>query len=138
MKIYFAGSIRGGRDDQGLYLEIINILKKYGQVLTEHIGNKNLLEQGEVHLKDEDIFSRNVSLLNECDAIVAEVTNPSLGIGCEIGRMENQKPILCLFREGNGNKLSAMIAGNRNLQIEKYESLPDIEKILSNFLTKQL
>ena len=42
MKIYFAGSIRGGRDDKELYLEIINLLGKYGKVLTEHIGDKNL------------------------------------------------------------------------------------------------
>lgn len=29
MKIYFAGSIRGGRDDKELYLEIIGLLGKY-------------------------------------------------------------------------------------------------------------
>ena len=33
MKIHFAGSIRGGRDDKELYLEIINLLRKYGKVL---------------------------------------------------------------------------------------------------------
>ena len=46
MKIYFAGSIRGGRDDKELYLEIINLLGKYGKVLTEHIGDKTLSAMG--------------------------------------------------------------------------------------------
>lgn len=32
MKIYFAGSIRGGREDVALYLQIINYLKNFGEV----------------------------------------------------------------------------------------------------------
>ena len=35
--------------------------------------------------------------------MVAEVTQPSLGVGYEIGRaMENNKKILCLFRPDSG------------------------------------
>jgi hypothetical protein len=36
MKIYFAGSIRGGRDDVPTYKAIIDHLKVKHQVLTEH------------------------------------------------------------------------------------------------------
>ncbi len=42
MKIYFAGSICGGRDDKELYLEIIKKLTSFGTVLAEHVGDKNL------------------------------------------------------------------------------------------------
>ena len=42
MKIYFAGSIRGGREDAALYQEIIQYLSKCHIVLTEHIGKNNL------------------------------------------------------------------------------------------------
>ena len=36
-------------------------------------------------------------------ALVAEVTQPSLGVGYEIGRaIENKKKILCLFRPDSG------------------------------------
>ena len=48
MKIYFAGSIRGGRDDQELYFDMITDLQNHGTVLTEHIGNKELGNLGEV------------------------------------------------------------------------------------------
>ena len=41
--IYFAGSIRGGRGDQAIYEEIIDRLRRYGTVLTEHVGDVNLL-----------------------------------------------------------------------------------------------
>lgn len=134
MKIYFAASIRGGRSDQEIYLRIIETLQKYGEVLTEHIGNRSLLEQGEVNLSDEAIYARDINLLNECDVIIAEVSNPSLGVGYEIGRMENQKPILCLFRMQEDRRLSAMLAGNSTLRTEKYETFDDVEKILADFL----
>lgn len=134
MRIYFAASIRGGRSDQEIYLRIIETLRKYGEVLTEHIGSQALLEQGEVHLSDETIFSRDINLLDECDVIIAEVSNPSLGVGYEIGRMENRKPVLCLFRTQDGRRLSAMLAGNSALRTEKYETLTDVKNILANFL----
>ena len=38
MKIYFAGAVRAGRENQEIYRQIIEHLKKYGEVLTEHIG----------------------------------------------------------------------------------------------------
>ena len=47
LKIYFAGSIRGGREDAELYQKIIGNLKQYGEVLTEHVGDDNLMEDGE-------------------------------------------------------------------------------------------
>ena len=37
-KIYFAASIRGGRDDVELYRELIDYMQTFGKVLTEHIG----------------------------------------------------------------------------------------------------
>ena len=42
MKIYFAGSIRGGREEEGTYLKLIEHLGTYGQVLTEHVGKKGI------------------------------------------------------------------------------------------------
>lgn len=133
MKIYFAGSIRGGRDDKELYLEIIGLLGKYGKVLTEHIGDKTLSVMGENVSTDEYIYERDMVWLNEADVVVSEVTAPSLGVGYEIGKMEDRKPILCLYREQDGKRISAMIGGNKNIQIKKYSDLSDVKKILKEF-----
>ncbi len=76
MKIYFAGSIRGGRDDKDLYLEIIKLLGNYGKVLTEHIGDAKLSELGE-NLESTHIYNRDMNWLREADVVVAEVTTPS-------------------------------------------------------------
>jgi hypothetical protein len=44
MKIYFCGSIYGGRQDAELYTRLIEQLKGYGTVLTEHVGSKELTD----------------------------------------------------------------------------------------------
>lgn len=46
LRIYFAGSIRGGREDAQLYHRIIGLLQRYGTVLTEHVGDPSLVESG--------------------------------------------------------------------------------------------
>ena len=38
-KIYFAGSIRGGRADAKLYHDLIQEMQKTDIVLTEHVGD---------------------------------------------------------------------------------------------------
>jgi hypothetical protein len=44
MNIYFAGAIRGGRDDAKAYQKIIGLLQKFGTGLTEHVCDENLLK----------------------------------------------------------------------------------------------
>lgn len=136
MKIYFAGSIRGGRDDKELYLKIIKLLEKYGKVLTEHVGDITLSHMGEDGLTNNNIYQRDIGWLNESDIVVAEVTTPSLGVGYELSKAENNKPVLCLFRKQSGKSLSAMVAGNKNMKVETYQDISDVEKILENFFAK--
>ena len=134
MKIYFAGSIRGGRDDVGLYLQIIEHLKKYGEVLTEHVGDKNLALLGEDGVKDDYIHNRDLEWFIQSNVVVAEVTTPSLGVGYEIGRaVENQKRVLCLYRPQDGKRLSAMITGSPDVTNAEYKTLDDAKKIIDDF-----
>ena len=132
MKIYFAGSIRGGRDDAEIYSQIIEFLQGYGQVLTEHVGKKDLNAMGESTLSDKQIHDRDMKWLLESDLMVAEVTNPSLGVGYEIGRaIEANKKIFCLFRKISKNRLSAMISGAKHVNIINYDNLNSLEKKLA-------
>ena len=107
MRIYFAGSIRGGRDDWAVYKDIIRLLSEFGDVLTEHIGNSELSVTGE-DLLDRDIHDRDLQWLASCDVLVAEVTRPSLGVGYEIAKASDwDKPILCIYRPSVTPRLSA-------------------------------
>jgi len=134
-KIYFAGSIRGGRDDVELYRSIIEHLKTHGEVFTEHVGDTELEMREEEKDNDCYIHDRDINWLFASDIVVAEVTQPSLGVGYEIGRaVERKKYILCLYRPKKGKKLSAMINGNPQLVVKEYQSLEEVKKIIDTFI----
>ena len=136
MNIYFAGSIRGGRGDQALYLEIIRHLSEYGHVLTEHVGDAGLSVLGEV-ADDKAIHDRDLKWLKEAEYVVAEVTTPSLGVGYELGKAtEWGKPILCLFRTEDNRALSAMIAGSDRVKVQKYQSVAGLKEIFDEYFGK--
>lgn len=131
--IYFAGSIRGGRADKALYLEIVERLRGYGRVLTEHIADEQLTALGEI-TDDAAIHDRDLSWLREAEYLVAEVTAPSLGVGYEIGRAaEWGTPILCLYRPRDGRALSAMIAGSEGVKVREYQSTAELEEVFDEF-----
>ena len=133
IKIYFAGSIRGGRQDAELYRKIINYLSSKGHVFTEHIGDNDLDNKGE-EKTDVNIFKRDIEWLNNSDVIVAEVTVPSLGVGYEIGIAEKlKKPVLCLYRKNKNKKLSAMIAGNNFINNAIYSDYNNAKIEIDNF-----
>ena len=135
MKIYFSGAIRGGRKNSGIYAQVIDFLKKYGDVLTHHVGDNNIEKQDE-QLTDKNIHDRDLRWLSETDAVIAEVSTPSLGVGYEIGRaVEAGKPILCLYNNHADFELSAMISGCKDIEVLCYDHLsdafPEIERFLS-------
>ena len=135
MKIYFAGSIRGGRQDAALYEQIIQYLKSFGEVLTEHVGDPALTSAGDDGPNDQFIHDRDLEWLQSSDVIVAEVTTVSMGVGYEIGRaVEMRKPVLCLFRGELKHKLSAMISGCSDVELIYYSSFGDVKKMLKKYL----
>ncbi|CAJ1066517.1 '-deoxynucleoside 5'-phosphate N-hydrolase 1 [Xyrichtys novacula] len=141
MKIYFCGSIRGGRDDVHLYRKIVEKLQSYGVVLTEHVSSSELSDRGEdaAALGDKAIHDRDVDWLRQSDVVVAEVTQPSLGVGYELGRaVDMEKKIFCLFRPSSGRTLSAMIRGAEDgkIFVVKDYSVDEVENILEDFFNK--
>lgn len=141
-EIYFAGSIRGGREDVAIYESIINYLGSFGKVLTEHIGKKDLSKHGEAGLSDSQIHDRDMAWISDARTIVAEVTQASLGVGYELGRVvernlwvlkEKRKEILCLYRPQVDKRLSAMINGCPTLAKGFYTNFDEAKKHLDEF-----
>ncbi|XP_069811165.1 5-hydroxymethyl-dUMP N-hydrolase [Dendropsophus ebraccatus] len=140
LSVYFCGSIRGGREDQALYQRIIQLLQRYGTVLTEHVGSPEISEAGEDAREEGDriIYDRDSMWLQQADVVVAEVTQPSLGVGYELGRaVAINKKILCLFRSSSGRVLSAMIRGadDGHLFLVRDYDPQDVEEILHEYFT---
>jgi 2'-deoxynucleoside 5'-phosphate N-hydrolase len=135
MKIYFAGAIRGGRDDWTHYRDIVKLLREFGEIFTEHIATSELSALGE-DLADREIHERDLAWLKASDCLVAEVTTPSLGVGYEIGKATGWgKPVLCLFRPNNRGALSAMIAGSDGVIVREYKSLSELTTIFTGFFS---
>ena len=136
LKIYFAASIRGGREDQNKYNELIRFLSSKVEVLTEHVGDSSLNQTGEQNLSDKEIYQRDLEWLESADAVIAEVTNPSLGVGYELGIAEKLgKPILCLFDDSDHHcNLSAMISGNHKITTFCYTSLELAKEEIISFI----
>uniref|UniRef100_E1BM28 2'-deoxynucleoside 5'-phosphate N-hydrolase 1 n=1 Tax=Bos taurus TaxID=9913 RepID=E1BM28_BOVIN len=109
LSLYFCGSIRGGREDRELYVRIVSRLRRFGVVLTEHVAAAEVDESGEEAAGgDKLIHDRDLAWLQQADVVVAEVTQPSLGVGYELGRaVALHKPVLCLFRPKSGRALPA-------------------------------
>ena len=129
LKIYFGGSIKGGRSKVEDYKKIVDYLKTVGTVLDEHVADPSLKSTGET-IGPVEIYKRDVNWINECDILIAEVTVPSLGVGYEIGYAESlNKKIICLY-QANEN-LSAMIKGNENITQISYNNIDELLTELS-------
>jgi len=140
LRIYFCGSMRAGRQDVDLYGDLVAKLGHYGDVLTPFVADKKITSLGSEHAGgDKGIHDRDVELLQQSDVIVAECTQPSLGVGYELGRaVAMGKPILCLYRPQEGKLLSGMIRGMDNgadLRALDYK-VDEVDSIFKDFLTQ--
>jgi nucleoside 2-deoxyribosyltransferase len=138
MKIYFATSIRGTSSNESFKIntQLIKHLKNYGTVLTEHFSDESILNEGETDINEREIYERDINWIRESDVVVAEVSNPSLGVGYEIRyAIEHKKKILCLFKEQN-KKLSAMIRGCDKIVLKDYENVDKCLKLIDEFFVK--
>ncbi len=136
-KVYFAGSIRGGRNDACLYHEVIEKIKETDIVLTEHVGDlsKSIFEQG--RSKDQAIYEQDTAWLRECDLVIAECTSPSLGVGYELAYAEKyQKPTYIFYRHKEC-ELSAMLTGDSYYHIYAYETKEELFEQVSKILKEE-
>lgn len=134
MRIYFAGSISGGRQQAHLYPRFIEELGRYGEVLTEFVGNSGFTRMGEQDTTPQSIYQRDAEYISQCDVMVADVTVPSLGVGVETALASARGiPILALYQPGTGRKLSAMVAGNPNVTVKEYQSREEALAIICHY-----
>lgn len=135
MDIYFCGSIRGGRDDAEIYEDIVGTLQEHGGVLSEHVGDAGMDADGEDDLSERYIHDRDLDWVAQADAVVAEVTQPSLGVGYEVAKAgEWDKPLLCLYRPDGEKDLSAMVRGSPDATVYEYDAVDELDAVLDAFL----
>jgi nucleoside 2-deoxyribosyltransferase len=138
MNIYFAGSITGGRGDVAHYREIVAALEAEGyRVLAGAVAAEHVGAGGEA-LTSCDIFDRDLGWLAEADVLVAEVSMPSTGVGYEIATMRYRygRPVIALYRPAYTARCTAMVSGDRGIELIEYDALADLLTRLRQTLPK--
>jgi len=134
-KIFLSGSIRGGRQLLEIYRLMYHTLEKAGaEVLSWHVADSEL-EKVEMEMTEEEIYSRDMGLLVKSDALIAEVTVPSTGVGYEICRALVQEiPVLCLHKPDAS--VSAMVLGNPDplIEVRAYPNETSLKQIIIDFV----
>ena len=134
MKLYFAGSIRGGRADAALYARLIAHLKQRHTVLTEHVGAPSAFPTAEKGMTDAEIWAQDMAWLRACDAVVAECSSPSLGVGYELAMAQQLGKPVHIFFDTRRGYLSAMLTGDPYYRIHPYASEGELFRALDDAL----
>ena len=127
--VYYTASIRGGSSTAIDIKEQINTLKQLGLiVLTDHMA-----KDADMGKSDSEIFTLDQDLLAKAHVVVAECSNPSLGVGFMLGQaFSRHLPIICLTKEGI--KLSAMINGCPQVYTLTYSTMDDFAHAVTQLL----
>lgn len=135
MNVYFSCSITGGRTFESVYQEITRALLEDGHnVPTAHLAKSDIMALEEV-VDPHKVYRRDVGWIRDCDALIAEVSVPSHGVGYEIGfALEHGKPTLCLAKKDI--PVSKMITGNPHLalQVKYYKDVSEGILFVREFL----
>ena len=137
LKVYFTASASHNGELIPYYKKILDFIKKQSvSIISGHqVTDKKLLEDDK-KLTAEQIYSREKSLIEEADVVIAEASKPSLGVGGEIVyALSIDKPVLTLVMAGHEDKISPMVAGNpsENLYLEYYKK-SDFQSIINRFI----
>ena len=133
-KVYFAGSIRGGRQDAELYNRIIKYIQRSHTVLTEHVGDLSKSKTEGLEDSDVAIYEQDTAWLREADVLIAECTTPSLGVGYELAYAEAHGIPVHIFYNKSRANLSAMLTGNKYFHIHSYGVEEDMYSLIDAIL----
>jgi len=135
MNIYFACSITGGRQFETAYQAIVSAILADGhEISTAHLADPSVKALESI-VSPREVFERDVAWIRACDALVAEVSTPSHGVGYEMAfALSLGKPVLCCYQAGQ--PVSKMIAGNtsQDIRVHAYQTIEDALAAIRVFL----
>ena len=135
MNIYFACSITGGREFELIYQAIIAaLLSDCHEVPTAHLADARVKEF-EGRVIPREVYERDTAWIRDCEALVAEVSTPSHGVGYEVAyALSLGKPVLCVYHEGQ--PISKMLSGNSHpaISVKSYGDSEEVVAVIRSFL----
>lgn len=117
MRIYFACTVRGNRDALAAARALCARLERHGhEILTKHLLNDDVDTQ-EASLDERAVFERDIRWLTACEALVAEASGSTYGVGFEVGYVLGRAPqtgqrVFLLYQASRKDLISRLISGN--------------------------
>src|SRR6266850_1725767 len=114
MQIYFGFTVAGNRSSVEAARRMVNILEAMGhRVLTRHLVQDDAWESDRL-ISPQDVYTRDMKWLQECDCFIAEVSGSSFGLGFETGYVlgATRKKVVLFYRRDLEKKISLLITGN--------------------------
>jgi nucleoside 2-deoxyribosyltransferase len=138
MNVYFACSITGGREFERVYQAIVQALLENGHsVPTAFLAGSDVVHLEHV-VTPEEVFRRDSDWIRAADALIAEVSTPSHGVGYEVAfALSLDKPVLCCYQKGR--TVSKMITGNSHprIAVQAYERPEEAAEAALAFVSAQ-
>jgi len=141
MKIFFACSMRGGYGNvsQEYLRQIPLMIKTLGHSLMSMHQTQDGVLQEELKFTTTQIYQRDYDWLRDCDAVIAEISNASLGVGGEISdALELGKSVLAIYQQ-HPDQISAYTRGKLDShakgQHARYTTMEELEKTVKVFLS---
>jgi len=136
-RVFFSCSMRGGysRVAQEELRKIPDIIEALGLVLiSRHQTSENFMEN-ESKLTEQEIHDRDYRWLKEVDLVIAEITNPSLGVGAEIADAVNLGiPVLCVYKKEYEHQISAYVRGKAGVVCRAYSDHDELKEVIREFV----
>jgi len=142
-KVFFACSMRGGfgNVNQEELRKIPELIESLGLTLVSKHQVSATFAQDEAPLTNIQIHDRDMRFLLESDYVIAEISNPSLGVGGEISDATFYgKPVLCIYQKKLENSVSAYILGKDGskftpgVECASYETLEELKPKIMHFI----
>jgi nucleoside 2-deoxyribosyltransferase len=136
-KVFFSCSMSGGygRLAQDELRKIPDIIEEFCMVLiSKHQTDENFVEN-ESTLTEKRIHDRDYQWLQEADLVIAEITNPSLGVGAEIADAVNLGiPVLCVYKKEYEHLTSSYIRGKAGVVCRAYSDYEELKEVIREFV----
>jgi hypothetical protein len=116
MRIYLACTVRGDRAGLDAARAVATRLAVLGhEVLTGHLLASDV-DRAEFALTEREVFERDRQWLDECDALVAEASGSTYGVGFEVGYVTGRaaqtgQRVIVVFQEARRQAISRLVSG---------------------------
>lgn len=137
MKIYISGALHASKDledARDLYDTAAQIVERLGA--SAFLPHKQTDPVWAAKISSDDVFKRDVRAIQECDAVVAFLNEPSHGVGAEVAMcLSWEKPLLPLLHASKTcSRFLDGLMKSHECHLSRYRTTVDLEETLRRFV----